>query len=200
MMQSQKKLSFPEFTRLVVDALEAAQIDYMIGGSVALAAWAEPRTTVDIDLVINLPYEQVYALSQQLIQREMLVPFDVLLDLLLQEEGDQPVHAIHVTTGFKAELFLLRPSDSFRATALSHRLLVDLGEPLGQVYVQSPEDLIIYKVRYYQISNQTKHVRDIQSILTVMRDELDFAYIQHWINHFNLSSAWNEVQNLPNPG
>jgi hypothetical protein len=68
------------------------------------------------------------------------------------------------------------------------------------VFVHSPEDLIIYKLRYYQISNQTKHVRDIQSILTAMRDELDFAYIQRWINHFNLSSAWDEVQNWPNAG
>jgi hypothetical protein len=199
-MQSQKKPTFPEFIRLVVDALEAAQVYYMIGGSVALAAWAEPRTTADIDFVINLPSEQVYPLSQQLTQREMLVPFDVLLDLLLEEEGDQPLHAIHLTTGFKAELFLLRLGDEFRAMALSHRLLVDLGAPIGEVYVQSPEDLIIYKLRYYQISNQTKHVRDIQSILMVMRDELDFAYIHHWIDYFNLSSAWRQVENSPKSG
>lgn len=193
-MQTEKKPSFPEFSRLVIDALEAAQVQYMVGGSVALAAWAEPRTTIDIDLVINLPIEQVYVLSQQLIQREMLVPYDILLDLLLQEEGDLPVHAIHLSTGFKAELFLLRPGDTFRETALERRLLVTLGAPLGDVYVQSPEDLIIYKLCYFKLSGQTKHMRDIRSILVTMGQELDYAYIQRWLEHFNLHSAWHQAQ------
>jgi hypothetical protein len=193
-MQTEKKPSFPEFSRLVIDALEAAQVQYMVGGSVALAAWAEPRTTIDIDLVINLPIEQVYVLSQQLIQREMLVPYDILLDLLLQEKGDLPVHAIHLSTGFKAELFLLRPGDTFRETALERRLLVTLGPPLGDVYVQSPEDLILYKLRYFKLSGQTKHMRDIRSIIVTMGQELDDAYIQQWIDHFNLHSVWHQAQ------
>lgn len=194
-MSSLPPLSFQAFTRFVIDAMEAAQIVYMIGGSVGLLAWGEPRTTIDFDLVVNLPYEQAYPLSLALKERNMLVPFDILLDLLMQSEGDLPVNAIHLDTGFKAELFLLRPGDAFRATALSRRRLINLGPPLGEVYVQTPEDLIIYKLRYYQISAQTKHVRDIQSILVAMGNELDYAYIEHWVAHFNLSSVWQIAQN-----
>ncbi len=193
-MSNPIRLTFPEFTRLVVDALEAANVVYMIGGSVGLLAWGEPRTTIDFDLVINLPYEQVYPLSKELNKRDMLVPFDIILDLLLQEAGDLPINAIHLTTGFKAELFLLRPGDHFRATALNRRRQVDLGMPLGLVYVQSPEDSIIYKLRYFLLSEQTKHMRDIQSILHVMNGELEHAYLEQWITYFNLKSVWHKAQ------
>jgi hypothetical protein len=193
-------VSFAQFTRLVVEALDAAKVDYMIGGSVGLWAWGEPRTTQDVDLVIHLPIERVYELSQELRKRGMLVPWEIMLDLLQQPEGDLPINAIHLDTGFKAELFLLRADDQFRATAMTRRLIVEFDAPVGPVYVQSPEDLIIYKLRYYQISRQTKHIRDIQSIFTAMRDELDFPYLQYWVDHFSLSSAWNTVQNWPSTG
>jgi hypothetical protein len=192
--------NFEGFTRLVLDALEAAKIEYMIGGSVGLLAWGEPRTTRDFDLVINLPVEQVYSLSQELTKRNMLVPCEVILDLLLMAEGDLPINAIHLDSGFKAEFFLLRPEDIFRATALARRRLVDVGPPLGAVYVHAPEDLIIYKLRYYQLSQQPKHMRDIQSMLVALDEDLDQVYIQQWIDYFNLSSAWYNAQHWTDAG
>ncbi len=192
---SEQPLGFLSFVRLVLDAVEAAQVEYLIGGSVGLWAWGEPRTTQDFDLVINLPVEQMHPLSKELEKREMLVPFEIMLDLLIMPEGDLPINAIHLSTGYKAEFFLLRANDPYRRTTLARRLEVDLGPTIGVAYVHSPEDLIIYKLRYYQIGGQTKHPRDIQSILLAMRDELDFAYLDQWIHHFNLSSAWRIVQN-----
>ena len=50
----------------------------------------------------------------------------------------------------------------------------NLGEPIGEVRLHSPEDLIIYKLWYYSLSQQTKHVRDITSIVMSLVDELDF--------------------------
>ncbi len=187
-------MNFEEFTRLVLDTLEAVHLEYMIGDSVGLLAWGEPRTTRDFDLVINLPVEQIYAFSQELKKRNMLVPWAVILDLLLQPEGDLPINAIHLDTGFKAGFFLLRSDDPFRATALARRRLVDIGPPLGTVYVHAPEDLILYKLRYYQLSQQSKHMRDIASILEAIGQELDYPYIEHWINYFSLSSAWYKAK------
>ncbi|CAN5694329.1 hypothetical protein BH10CHL1_BH10CHL1_03740 [soil metagenome] len=188
-------MSFEEFTRLVLDTLEVVDLEYMIGGSIGLLAWGEPRTTRDFDVVINLPVEQIYAFSQELKKRNMLVPWEVMLDLLMQPEGDLPINAIHLDTAFKAEFFLLRPDDKFRATALTRRRRMDIGPPLGKVYVHAPEDLIIYKLRYYQLSEQSKHMRDIASILEATGDQLDYRYLQEWIDYFCLSSAWYKAQN-----
>jgi len=72
--------------------------------------------------------------------------------VLTEPKGDLPINAIHMGSGFKAKLFLLREGDIYRTTALSRRRLVDLGEPIGKVYVHAPEDLIINKVHYYSLS------------------------------------------------
>ena len=115
-----KDIGFLDFARLVLDALDTAGIDYLIGGAVAVWAWGEPRTTQDFDLVIHLPVDRVHQLSKELEKRRMLVPADILLDLLLQSEGDLPVNAIHLDSGYKAEFFLLRQGDDFRVASLAH--------------------------------------------------------------------------------
>jgi hypothetical protein len=110
-------IGFVDFARRVIDALEAADVTYLIGGAVAVWAWGKPRTTQDAD-------------------------------------------------------------DAFRHSALSRRQLVDLGPPLGHVFVHAPEDLILNKTAYYATSRQTKHVRDIASILaTLDQAELDWSYL-----------------------
>jgi hypothetical protein len=43
--------------RDVLDRLEGAGVSYYITGSEALAVWAEPRQTLDIDIVTNLKIE-----------------------------------------------------------------------------------------------------------------------------------------------
>src|SRR5689334_2893428 len=97
--------SFTDFVRLVLDAIEAAKVPYLIGGSVALWAWGEIRTTQDFDLVIELPVERIYNFSKELERRDMLVPPDIMVDLLIQPEGDLPINANHHKSGYKAEFF-----------------------------------------------------------------------------------------------
>jgi tRNA nucleotidyltransferase/poly(A) polymerase len=84
-MTSSTDLSFVGFVRQVLDALQAADVTYLVGGAVALWAWGEPRTTADLDLVIDLPVESMGALSLELETRHMLVPVDIMLDLLLED-------------------------------------------------------------------------------------------------------------------
>ncbi len=187
-------MSFAYFLRLVLDAIEATGIDYLIGGSVAVWAWGEPRTTRDFDLVINLPFEAIMPLSQELEKRDMLVPAEIILDLLIKPQGDLPINAIHLYTGYKAEFFLLRYGDTYREMALSRRRLVDLGPPLGEVYVHAPEDLILNKLRYFSISQQPKHVRDITSILLTMEKELDMDYLDQWADYLKVTEIWEEIR------
>lgn len=183
-----------DFARLVIDVLEASGVDYMLAGALAVAAWAEARSTQDVDIVVNVPIERMGRLSKELEKRDMLVPTDIILDLFLETRGDPAVNAIHLHTGYKAKLFLLRPGDVYRETAFGRRRLVDLGPPLGEVYVHAPEDLILNKLHYFSISQQPKHVRDITSILLAMGDELDLGYIETWAERLSLINLWQEVQ------
>lgn len=194
MSTSEPSLSFNAFVSEVLDALEAAQVTYLIGGAVALAAWGEARTTRDLDLVIELPVEAMAVLSLELERRHMLVPVDIMLDLLIEDRADLPINAIHMTTGYKAEMFLLKPGNALREAGLARRRLVDLGPALGEIYVHSPEDLILNKLRYFRISQQTKHVRDIASIILNQGEALDLAYIERWAQTLSLTREWREIQ------
>jgi len=184
--------TFEDFMRQVIDALVEAEVDYLIGGAVGLWAWGELRTTADFDVVINLPTERIVPLSNALKRRNFLVPPDILLDILLAP-SDLPVNAHHLDTGFKAELFLLRYGDALRSSALYRRLLVDYGPPLGEVYVHSPEDLILYKLLYFSLSQQPKHIRDIASIMQTIGDDLEMAYIREWVARLGLDELWQEM-------
>ena len=193
---------FGDFLRLVLDALESSDVDYMIVGAVAVWAWGEPRTTNDFDLVIHVPLTQMMKLSQELEKRAMLVPFDILLDIYIENRADTPVNAIHLYTGYKAELFLLRPEigDEYAMTAFSRRVKLDLGPPLGEVFVNSPEDLILSKLRFFKISHQPKHTRDIASIVLELGDELDRLYLEAWAARLDTMDIWQEIlRALPSP-
>jgi hypothetical protein len=186
-------LSYDSFVLLVIAALEAAGIEYMIGGAVASWAWGEPRSTLDLDLVVNIPLESIQHLANELKKRDMLVPGEIILDIVLEDRSDLPINAVHMHSGYKANLYPVREGDELRASAFSRRQKVDLGEPLGEVYLHSPEDLIIYKLWYYSISQQTKHLRDITSIVMTLEDELDHSYIEKWAMDKGVINIWREI-------
>ena len=60
--------------------------------------------------------------------------------------------------------------------------------------ISSPEDLILNKLRYFVISRQPKHVRDIVSILYTLEPELEMDYIALWAERLGVTEAWQEVQ------
>jgi hypothetical protein len=100
-----------EFAHLVIEALEATHVPYLLGGALAAAAWGEPRSTLDVDRVVALEVERVSAFSAELERRAILIPPAILLELLLEQRRDVAIVGYHVRAGFKVELFPLRPGD-----------------------------------------------------------------------------------------
>ena len=190
---SETILGFAVFVRLVIEAIEASDLEYLLGGAVAAWAWGEPRATQDLDVVLSIPVESVGKLSRELEVRDMLVPPDVILDAILDERADLPISAIHVYSGYKADLYPLRTHDDLRQSAMQRRLHVNLGPELGEVYLHTPEDLILYKLWYYNLSQQTKHLRDITSIVLTVGDELDSGYIEYWADRKGTITLWREI-------
>jgi hypothetical protein len=112
---------------------------------------------------------------------------------MMEDRADIPLNAIHIYSGLKADLYLMRDGDTLRKSAFQRRLLVDYGPPIGEVYVHSPEDLIIYKLMYLGLSRQPKHARDISAILRSKKNQLDYGYIQRWVDQLGLGSVWKEI-------
>jgi hypothetical protein len=190
---TESRPDFAAFVRTVLDALEAAGVDYLVGGAVAAWAWGEPRATLDVDVVADIPLAAAEKLSAELEQRQMLVPAEVIREIILEERADLAINAIHMGAGYKAEIFPLRPWDKLRRSALSRRRAVDLGPDLGRVPLHSPEDLILYKLTYYALSAQTKHLRDVTAITLNVGDELDLDYLGEWARRLGVNTLWEEL-------
>ena len=186
-------LDITGFLRLVLESLEAAGVEYLIGGAIAEWAWGEPRATQDLDIVIKLPVKAVGRFSKELEKRNMLVPVDIILDAMVEDRADIPLSAIHMYSGLKADIYLMREGDRLRQSAFQRRVKVDYGPPIGKVYVHSPEDLILYKLMYLGLSGQPKHARDIAAILRAKKNSLDFGYIEEWVTRLGLGSVWKEM-------
>ena len=122
----------------------------------------------------------------------MLVPADIILNNIMEERSDLPINAIHMYSGYKADLYPLRAHDELRQSAMIRRRQVDLGPELGEVYLHSPEDLILYKLWYYSLSQQTKHLRDITGIVLTVSEKLDYRYIRNWATREGLITLWQE--------
>ena len=123
----------------------------------------------------------------------MLVPAEIILDTILEDRADIPINAIHMYSGLKADLYPVRSGDELRLRAFQRRQSVDYGPPIGRIYIHSPEDLILYKLIYFGVSQQPKHSRDIAAILRAKKDQIDFGYIEEWTTRLGLSSLWKEL-------
>lgn len=187
------KLTYNGFVKRILEVIDTAGIEYMVGGAVAVWAWGEPRGTRDFDVVVHINPSQVNKLSEELEKIEIYVPVEIILDNLIETRADLAINAIHGASGFKAEFFPLREGDELRKTALRRKVEVDFGDELGNVFVHSPEDLIIYKLIYFGLSKQTKHTRDIASIVAHLGDKLDHEYIEEWASRKGVNAIWREI-------
>ncbi len=193
-MMNTNYLSFQDFLTMILDVLKKAEIEYMLGGAIAVWSWGEPRSTQDVDMVIHLKAEQINALSEELQKMDIFLPPDIILENLFDTRGDLPINAIHGFSGYKAEMFLVREDDALRQSAFARRVKVDFGTGVGEVFVHSAEDIIIYKLLYYSLSKQTKHIRDIGSIIKTQDEKLDHAYIEKWAKEKEVLPIWKNIK------
>jgi hypothetical protein len=87
----------------------------------------------------------------------------------------------------------VRDGDQLRQSAFRRWEQVDYGPPIGKVYIHSAEDLILYKLIYFGISQQSKHSRDIAAVPKSKKNELDLDYIERWVDRLGLVSVWKEM-------
>ncbi|KAA3643953.1 MAG: hypothetical protein DWQ07_17710 [Chloroflexi bacterium] len=193
-MTEPRLLGLLDFCQLLIEAVEACGAEYMLGGALAVMAYAEARATQDVDIVVHLPAEKAAALSAQLEERDVLIPTEIILERFAAPGADLPLSGIHLHSGQRADIYLLQPGDQLREEAMRRRHQVDLGAPLHQVFVHAPEDLILYKLRYFAISEQDKHVRDIAAIVLAQEERLDMGYIDRWVETLGLYNYWQIIQ------
>jgi len=102
----------------------------------------------------------------------------------VKEAMEGPIKMFNVIdheTGYKADFVVLK-DDPFRLEEFNRRLKVSyFGK---NVYVVSPEDLLISKLIWIQDLQSAVQIEDIKSLVVV--DNLDWEYISKWVKHLKL--------------
>lgn len=165
--------------------LAALNVPFVIGGSLASSVHGEPRSTMDIDLVVGLQPQDVVPLLEAVHQTYYL-DGGVLADAV-RTAGT--VNAIHVRAGIKVDLFVAG-SDPFEAERLRQRVPVAVGPtPEDILWVDTPEHTILRKLEWYRRGGEQsdRQWRDVRAIVAVQGEALEWQRLRTWAGHLGVS-------------
>ncbi|MCE5236940.1 hypothetical protein LLH23_00430 [bacterium] len=156
----------------VAQTLDGLDVRWMLVGSHASSIWGVFRSTHDIDVVISYEQQHVDCLLQAFqdryyISREMV------------EDGLQRGtmwNIIHFDYGEKVDFWRLG-NDPYDREALDRRIAADYQGVA--VWVASPEDVVLSKLRWAADSRSEMQLNDVSMILRVRRN-LDLPYLRLW--------------------
>jgi hypothetical protein len=162
-----------EVLRMVVSRLEVAAIEYMLTGSVAMAWYAQPRQTRDLDLVVELPESKI-----DLIVKAFSPDFYLDADVVLEEVRRRGMfNMIQEVLLVKVDMILRKP-DPHGVVAFQRRRRVELVSGLS-LDIISPEDLVLAKLRWAAEGESELQIRDVRNLVRSV-DGLDEAYLWKW--------------------
>jgi hypothetical protein len=147
---------------LVAGILEELGIRYVVGGSVASSILGEPRSTLDIDIMIEVDQESVQLLVKRLQD-------DFYAD---DEAAAEAVHygfafnAVHYATSTRIDFF---PAENatFAREQLDRRRAIVVDPPGVTIFVYAAEDLIVRKLMWFRLGNEvsSRQWRDVLGLL-----------------------------------
>lgn len=165
----------------VVRILNDLDLQYFITGGFALSVWGKPRSTLDIDIVIRLIEPQIELLAKALrkISRAGYIDEDAAKEAI-RRKGE--FNFIDSETGVKIDFWLMTDGVALREYKRSIVKEFD-GE---RIYFISPEDLILNKLLWYEQSQSSRHLEDIESVLKSCGKNLDMKYLKQWAEKLNV--------------
>lgn len=172
-------------TLLVIDALDALGVPYLIGGSLASAVHGVLRATLDTDLVADLRLEHAEPLARAL-GGTFYVDAESIREAVLHQRS---FNVIHLETMFKVDVFVAKKRP-FHHSQMERRMAqVIATDPDRTAYVATAEDTILAKLEWYRMSGDVSEQpwRDVLGVMKVQADRLDLAYLRQWAAQLNIS-------------
>jgi len=111
-------MSPSEVLRRISTALDQAGIAYMLTGSLASSFHGVPRSTQDIDIVIEASSEQLQEFVRSLPEAEYYADLDAALEA---HRRGSLFNVIDVTTGWKIDLIIRKSRPFSRTQAIGQR-------------------------------------------------------------------------------
>jgi len=178
----------------VAHVLRVNDVPFMVAGSFASSLHGLPRTTQDLDIVIDPP--DVAALERTVaafLARGDYADLDAARDAFRRRTM---FNVVEGSTGWKID-FVLRKRRPFSDLEFTRRFETSMFDV--RVFVATAEDTVIAKLEWSKASGGSERQRrDVRGILEVNDASLDLAYIESWVRSLDLDAEWRAT--LESPG
>ena len=159
----------------------------MLTGSLASSYYAIPRTTRDIDFVVDTSETGIERLVAGLLAAGFYVDRDAALEAW-RERGQ--FNAIDPGLGWKADL-IVRRDRAFSVTEFDRRRSASM---LGvELSMASFEDVILAKLEWAKMGDSELQRRDVAQLVERGKERLDRPYLERWIGVLGLEAEWRKV-------
>ena len=175
--------------KIVIERLTRCNIPYMVAGSVAANSYMTPRATNDVDIVIKITEGDIDKLIAAFEEDFYINSREAIQDSLKRH---YPFNVIYLATAAKVDLVPLKP-DSFAQTEFNRRHLIMIQDE--NAWFVTPEDYIISKLRTYITTKSDFQLTDLQNVVGLQMDNLDWNYVWAWAERFNLRSELETIVN-----
>jgi hypothetical protein len=175
----------------VVEVLEDLGVSYHVGGSFASSVHGNPRQTRDADVVADLPASAVPTFVSRL-QDEFYLDADRIVQAIQRRSS---FNLIHLTTGFKIDIFLLGTGAFDRSEFARHGLQRLVDDLPREFLVKSAEDTILRKLQWYRLGGQSSDRQwlDVLGILRAQGERLDRSYLRHWARDLGVENLLEQA-------
>jgi hypothetical protein len=161
--------AFSERVLTLTRALEDGGIPYAVGGAIALAYYAEPRATKDIDVNVFLPESDGERVLRLLLS--LGAQFD--LDRMVARVRHEGQVRLPWDPSPEIDLFFSTVPFHDSCQRRARRAPFDGGE----ITILSGEDLAVCKALF----NRPKDWPDIQQMLLMQGAAFDIEYVRRWL-------------------
>jgi len=172
---------------LIVRILDELRIPYVIGGSVAASIYGEPRTTLDVDIMIDAEEKQVAALIDRL-ENDFHVDRDDAVEAARQRSS---FSAVHIDTTMKVDFFMTERG-SFASQQIARGRKIRIAG--NELRFYSPEDILIRKLMCYRSGGEQSD-RQWRDVVGVMRtSKVDMMYLRSAAGQVGVTDLLERVE------
>lgn len=163
----------------LADLCAALGLRLQIGGSVATSVYGVARTTLDVDVVLDLPLALVPQFVAGL-EDEYMVEFGAVAEAVTSRSS---FNIIHQPTVVKIDVFV--PAvDGFARHSFERGISDSLEDSATarEFVFATPEDMILHKLIGFELGERVARRQwdDVVGVVAVMHANLDWSYIDRW--------------------
>ena len=191
--QKAKTMDESDFLKRLVDKLSESGIPFMLVGSVAASYHGHPRSTFDVDLVVDADEETLCRFARSL-GEGYYVSEESVREAFRSRTA---FNVIDEATGYKAD-FIVRKERSFSRTEFSRRMSV--GMLNKTLEIATPEDVILSKLEWSKMGSSERQWTDALQVAKTQGKRLDLAYIDRWSAELGVADLWERIREAVFPG